>query len=158
MENWVHITFDCVPLRSIQQLPSGAEASPKFQQLVQRIQSAMDRHGRHNSYYLHNAQCVFHLTNTETVGMLRFGFEGTVLTNANDMKTQVVDIDVVLLGDTCDWLTEPIVQWFETTVRKAVKAEFDRYISAGDLDRTRERIEELQQATENSGGFLGMGL
>ena len=81
-----------------------------------------------------------------------------MLTNSEDDRTQSVDLDVTLQGDTCDWLTEPIVRWFEATVRRAIKVEFDRYISAGDLDRTRERIEALNRTSEDAGGFLGMGL
>ncbi|MDP7378898.1 MAG: hypothetical protein QF516_12415, partial [Pirellulaceae bacterium] len=114
--------------------------------------------GRHNAYYLYNARCVFHLTNSESLGMLDFRFEGTLLTNAEDMKTQVVELDVDMVGETCDWLTEPALRWFETTVHRAVKVEFDRYIAAGDLDRTRERMEQLEDETLSSGGFLGMGL
>ena len=158
MESCVKITFDCLPLRSLPQVSSPTEGSPKFQELVGRIEAAIKRYGRHNAYYLYNARCVFHLTNSESLGMLDFRFEGTLLTNAEDMKTQVVELEVDMVGETCDWLTEPALRWFETTVHRAVKVEFDRYIAAGDLDRTRERMEQLEDETLSSGGFLGMGL
>ena len=31
-------------------------------------------------------------------------------------------------GSTCDWLTDPVVAWFQDTVRQAVTADFDLYI------------------------------
>jgi hypothetical protein len=39
-----------------------------------------------------------------------------------------------------------------------VAVEFDRYISAGDLAQTVERIARLQAETEGRGGFVGMYL
>ena len=75
MESCVKITFDCLPLRSLPQDSSPTEGSPKFQELVGRIQSAIKRYGRHNAYYLYTARCVFHLTNSESLGMLDFRFE-----------------------------------------------------------------------------------
>jgi hypothetical protein len=39
-----------------------------------------------------------------------------------------------------------------------VAVEFDRYIEAGDLDRARKRMEKIQAASDESGGYLGMYL
>jgi uncharacterized protein (UPF0335 family) len=44
------------------------------------------------------------------------------------------------------------------TVREAVKIEFDRYIAAGELQRTIARIARLESESNAGGGFLGMGL
>ena len=136
----VEITFDCVPLRSIGRLDVPIDASPAFRALCERVKEAVQRHGLHNTYYLHNARCTYRLTSDERIGMLQFGFE------------------VELLRETCDWLAEPIVAWFRETVHRAVIVEFDRYIAAGDLDRTVQRLETIQAESDAHGGFLGMGL
>ncbi len=154
----VEIVFDCFPLRSISRLQSSVDASPKFQQLCQRIQKAAEKHGLYNSYYLHNARCTYHLTNDPQIGMLEFAVEGTVLTDSEDQKTLRADLDVQLRRDTCDWLTEPVVAWFRETVNRAVIVEFDRYIAAGDLEQTIRRLEHVNEASDEHGGFLGMGL
>ncbi len=154
----VTIRFDCLPLRSVTSLEPNPEASPKFRLLLERIGRAIDKHGRHNSYFLHQGRAEYRLTNAPEIGGLSFAFEGTVLTDAEDMRTMSADLDIRLVGDTCNWLTEPVVAWFQTTVKRAVTVEFDRYIDAGDRDRARERIESLRSQAEGSGGFLGMGL
>ena len=154
----VEITFDCVPLRSIGRLDVPIDASPAFQALCERVKEAVQRHGLHNAYYLHNARCTYRLTNDERIGMLQFGFEGSVLTDAEDRKTVRADLRVELLRETCDWLAEPIVAWFRETVNRAVIVEFDRYIAAGDLDRTIQRLETIQAESDAHQGFLGMGL
>jgi hypothetical protein len=55
-------------------------------------------------------------------------------------------------------LTGPVAAWFAETVSYAVRAEFDRYIAAGDLQRTIERLQRVQQESDAHRGFLGMGL
>ena len=158
MERWVEIEFDCLPLRSIGRVDVPLDASPKYQQFCQRVQAAMEKHGAHNAYYLHNARCRFHLTNHPELGLLEFRFEGTLLTDASDTRSAHADLEVSLERETCAWLTEPIVQWFQDTVRRAVLVEFDRYIEAGDLEKTRQRIATLQAASDEAGGFVGMYL
>jgi len=158
MTQWVKISFDCVPLRSIARLDVPLDASPKYRQKLERIKQAIERHGNHNSYYLHNARCIYHLVNSEELGVLEFSLEGTVLTNDTDQKTQHADLQVELVRETCDWLTQPVVQWFQQTVEQSVKVEFDRYIAAGDLDQTRQRIAKLQQQADEAGGYVGLYL
>jgi hypothetical protein len=158
MDRWVEISFDCLPLRSVGRLDIPLDASPKFRAQCERIKAAIEKHGAHNTYYLHHAECVFHLTNQPDVGMLQFSFEGTVFTDAMDQKTVRSDLAVELVRETCDWLTEPIVAWFSSSVAFAVEAEFDRYIAAGDLSKAVERIEKIRAASDESGGFLGMYL
>jgi hypothetical protein len=101
---------------------------------------------------------VFHLTNSPDIGMIDFRFEGTVLTDPTDQRTEICTLQVELVRETCDWLTEPVVHWFNETVTHAVQAEFDRYIAAGTLSQTIERIEKIQAASDQSGGYLGMYL
>ena len=155
---YVEITFDCLPLRSIGRMDIPLDASPKFRAKCERIKAAIAAHGSTNTFYLHNAACVYHLTNEPALGMLHFEFDGTVMTDEVDRKTIAAHLDVTLKRETCEWLTEPIVAWFKDTVARAVKIEFDRYIAAGDLKRTEERFAKVQAEIEKSGGFLGMGL
>jgi hypothetical protein len=158
MSRWVEITFDCLPLRSVGRLDVPLDASPVFRALCERIKAAIDTHGSFNTYYLYNAACVFHLVNREDLGMIHFRFEGTVFTNNSDLQTERADLTVELVKETCDWLKEPIVDWFRETVMQAVCVEFDRYIAAGDLDKAKRRMEELRAQADQSGGYMGMYL
>jgi hypothetical protein len=154
----VEISFECLPLRSVGRMDIPLDASPRFRELCERIKQAIGRHGSHNSYFLHDAQCIFHLTNQPDVGTLEFRFQGTVLTDPQDRETIATDLDVTLIRETCDWLTEPVVAWFNETVSKAVQIEFNRYIFAGDLEQTKQRMAALQARADQEGGYLGMYL
>jgi hypothetical protein len=158
MTRWVEITFDCLPLRTVSRLDAPLDASPRFRARCERIKQALEKHGTHNTYYLYNAACVFHLVNHPDVGRLEFEFEGTVLTDTDDTRAISCDLDAQLVRETCDWLREPIVQWFSETVCRAVTAEFDRFIAAGDLEKARQRAAQLKAACDESGGFMGMYL
>jgi len=158
VQRWVDITFDCLPLRSVTRLDVPLDASPGHRALVQRVKAAIKKHAAHNSYYLYRARCVYRLSNDDRVGMLEYRFEGTVMTDTDDRRADRADLQVELLSETCPWLTEPVVKWFEHTVPRSVLVEFDRFIEAGDLQQTQQRIEKLQSAADEAGGFLGMGL
>lgn len=158
MSRWVEIDFNCLPLRSVTCFASPVDASHKEIELYQRLREAAKKHGLHNTYYLHGGKCVFHLTNHEQIGMLEFRFEGTVLTDTQDMKIVDYDLTVELASEVCDWLVTPVVDWFAESVRQAVKIDFDRFIAAGDLDKTIQRIERLMAENDAKGGFLGLGL
>lgn len=158
MNRHVDISFDCLPLRSVGRLDIPIDASPKYRARCEQIKHALETHGSFNSYYLYNARCVFHLTNSDEIGMLEFRFEGTALTDTSDQLTERCDLKVELLRETCDWLTEPIVEWFRETVPKSVAVEFDRYIAAGDLAQAVKRIERIQAEADKQGGYVGMYL
>ncbi len=158
MGQYVEITFECLPLRSVARFDVPLDASPEFRTFCERVKRAAEKHGLHNSYYLHHAHSIYHLTNAPEVGMLDFRFEGTVLTDGEDRNAVQADLDVHLDAETCDWMTERTVDWFRETVRQAVLVEFTRFAAAGDLERTIERIERLNAAADARGGFLGMGL
>lgn len=158
MSQSVDISFDCIPLRSMARFDVPLDATPEQKALGERIRTAVQRHGAFNTFYLCDAKCVFHLTNHPEIGMLQFAFEGTVMTDQEDQKTVGCDLTIELEQEVCDWLTAPIVEWFKETVAEAVKIEFDRYIQAGDLQKTVERLERLQAESATHGGFLGMGL
>jgi hypothetical protein len=158
MTQYVEIVFSCLPLRSIGRLDIPIDASPKFQARCNRIKAAMEKHGSFNSYYLYDAACKFRLTNEPEFGMIEFRFDGTVLTDDDDQQTVSADLNVELVRETCDWLKQPIVDWFRETVTHAVKTEFNLYIKAGDLEKTKQRVAQLQAQTEEQGGYLGMYL
>lgn len=158
MSQWVQVTFDCLPLRSITRLDIPLDASPKYRAFCERVKTAMQVHGTFNAYYLYNATCIYHLTNHADVGMLEFQFEGTVFTDTADRHSERADLRVELRRETCDWMTEPVVTWFRDTVIRTVLVEFDRYIEAGDLLKARERLAKLQAASDESGGYLGLYL
>jgi hypothetical protein len=158
MQRYVEVMFDCLPLRSIGRLDIPIDASPRYRARCERIKGAIETHGSHNTYYLYNAHCIFHLTNTPDLGMLDFSFEGTVMTDDTDEHAAHAHLEVALERETCDWLTEPVVTWFKETVPRAVMAEFDRYIAAGDLEQAKRRIEALQAKADQTGGYMGMYL
>ena len=159
MSNFVDISFDCLPLRSVPRFDAPLDdAPPEALEFARRVRRAVSKHGQFNTYFLHNAQCVFHLTNDEKIGMVAFQFEGTVLTDGDDLRTLGSDLEIELAGEVCDWLTADAVAWLEETVSHAVRVEFDRYICAGDLERTIERHEKLRAESDAGGGYLGMGL
>ena len=118
----------------------------------------MDRHGLHNTFFLYNALCTFHLTNAPDQGVIQFRFQGTVFTDEADKTTVRTDLEVHLKKETCEWANESVLQWFEQTVEKAVQVEFDRYIAAGDLEQAQERLKQIQSASDDASGFLGMYL
>lgn len=158
MNRFVDITFDCLPLRSLTRLDIPIDASPKYQALCERILQAIATHGTLNTYYVYNARCTFHLTNNPELGSIEFVFDGTVMTDPSDQKTHRCHLDVRLERETCDWLIEPAVVWLRDSVAQAVSVEFDRFIEAGDLAQTLERIRRQQAQTDAAGGFVGMYL
>lgn len=155
---WVDIEFDCLPLRGVTRLDVPVDASPLYEQFVLRVKAAIERHGTHNTYYLHRGKCVYHLTNQADLGEVAFSFEGTVMTDTEDLRTRSVELNVELRRETCSWLNEPAVGFLSESIRHAVTAEFDRFIAAGDLKKTEERIELIQKQVEEGGGFVGMYL
>jgi hypothetical protein len=155
---YVEIAFDCLPLRTVGRLDIPIDASPKYRERCERVKREIERHGTHNAYYLYHASCAFHLTNDPDHGMLEFSFDGTVLTDSTDQRTDQAHLHVELVRETCDWLTEPVVDWFRETVSQAVKREFDLYIAAGSLEQTQKRIAELQAKADEAGGYVGLYL
>ena len=154
----VEITFECTPLRSVPRLDIPLDASPGYRRRLERMQRAVGRHGTRNAYYLTAGVCTFRFTNDPASGWVRFAFEGTTLTDDADARTVGSDLEIALETETCDWLTQPAVEWLRLSVKHAVEAEFDRYIAAGDLSRALDRLAREQAAIDAAGGFLGMNL
>lgn len=122
------------------------------------MQRAVAAHGTRNAYYMSDGACTFRFTNDAATGWVRFSFAGTVLTDDADLHTIGSDLDIAIDVETCDWLTQPAVEWLAVSVKHAVETEFDRYIAAGDLAKARERIALEQAKIDESGGYLGMNL
>lgn len=156
--SWVEVEFDCMPLRSVTRVDVPIDASPKLAEKIRRVKAALEKHGALNSYYLHNASCVYHLTNDPAQGMMEYEFEGVVLTDEQDLQARSCDLLVSLKRETCSWLTQSIVQWLAETVQRNVLIEFNRYILAGDLTKTIERLEQVHKASDEAGGYVGMYL
>ena len=123
MNRWVDISFDCLPLRSVTRLDIPLDASPKFRAKCERIKQAIETHGTHNTYYLHQAHCAFHLTNDPNVGMVRFFFEGTIFTDHTDARAEHAHLTVTLDGETCEWLTPSDLEFLSRSVTPAVLVE-----------------------------------
>lgn len=156
--SWVEIVFDCLPLRTVTRVDIPIDASPVLAEKMLRVKEAIQKHGVLNTYFLHNARCRFHFTNDPRDGMVEFNFDGTVLTDAADLHTKSCDLRVALARETCSWLNQTIVDWLTGSVQRAVQLEFDRYIQAGDLKQVQERVERIQRASDEAGGFVGMYL
>ncbi len=154
----VAIEFECTPLRSVPRLDIPLDASPGYRARLERFQQAIGRHGTRNTYYITNATCTFRLTNDPDSGWVRFTVEGTVITDESDAKTVGSDLDIRLATETCDWLTQPAVEWLALSAKHAVEVEFDRYSAAGDLSRAVARLAHEQAESDAAGGFLGMNL
>ncbi|MFM9059172.1 MAG: hypothetical protein ACKOSQ_08620 [Planctomycetaceae bacterium] len=154
----VAITFECTPLRSVPRFDIPLDASPGYRRRVERLQRAVGRHGTRNAYYLTDGACTFRFTNDADGGWVRFAFEGTLLTDEADARTIGSDLEIALDLETCDWLTQPAVEWLKLSAKHAVEAEFDRYIAAGDLSRALDRLAREQAASDAAGGYLGMNL
>lgn len=154
----VEITFECTPLRGVPRLDIPIDASPGFRRRLERMQRAVARHGTRNSYYLTDGRCTFRFTNDPDIGWVGFAVEGTVLTDELDRRTVGSDLTIELDRETCDWLTQPAVAWLLQSAKRAVEVEFDRFIAAGDLARSLDRLNREQAASDAAGGYLGMNL
>jgi hypothetical protein len=145
-------------MRTVSRLDAPLDASPKLTEKIRRIQLALETHGTFNTYYLHNAACIFHLTNDVSNGLLEFEFEGTLFTDAEDVRTARTDLTVTLVRENCSWLNQQIVDWMAESVRHAITVEFNRYVEAGDLAKTQQRLEQIEKSVDDQQGYLGMYL
>jgi hypothetical protein len=157
MKPVVDIAFDCLPLRSVGRVDVPLDASPAFRARCERLQRAIDAHGTENAYYLYNSRCIFRLANSEVENMLRFSFEGTVLTDRSDAKADRAVLAVELQAQTCGSVPAEVLDWFREVVKKAVLIEFDHFIAAG---RLAQRVTDLGtvDSVADLAGFAGMNV
>jgi hypothetical protein len=133
MQPNVDIAFDCLPLRSVGRVDVPLDASPAFRARCEELQRAIDTHGTENAYFLYNTRCVFRLANSEVENMVRFTFDGTLLTDRSDYKADRAELAIELAAETCGTIPPDVLAWFRGVVRRAVLIEFDHFIAAGSL-------------------------
>jgi hypothetical protein len=154
---YVDISFDCLPLRAVGRTDVPLDASPSFRARTEHLKRVVEAHGAENAYFLYNAHCVYRLANSEIDGMLRFSFEGAVVTDASDAKAERGDLDVELVGETCGGVPRHVLSWLECAVEQAVLIEFDRFIAAGMLAHRVGELGEVKQLADLA-DFSGMNL
>jgi hypothetical protein len=150
----VGITFDCLPLRAVGRLDVPIDASPALRARVEQLQRAIEVHGTSNAYFLYNTRCVFRLANSDVENMLRFSFDGTVLTDRSDCKADKADLAVELTAETCGTVPADVLAWFRGVVRRAVLIEFDHFIAAGSLAARVSDLSQIESIAALS-GFAG---
>jgi hypothetical protein len=153
----VLIQFDCYPFRSATRLDIPMDAPEEFQELCRRFVMALRQHGTSHTYYLHSATVEFRLSNGPGA-RVKFAFEGTAWTDAEDRKTTRLDIATRLLESDFGPLEAEVERFFVEAVEQAVTAEFDRYIEAGELEKSVQRAKAAMLQSEQSGGYMGMGI
>ena len=157
MQPVVDIAFDCLPLRSVGRVDVPLDASPPFRARCERLRKSIDRHGTENAYFLYNTRCTYRLANSDIENMLRFSFDGTVITDRSDGKAERADLAIALTAETCGPLAPDVLQWFSRVVERAVLIEFNHFISAG---RLAERVSQLGKVDSiaDIGDFTGMNV
>jgi hypothetical protein len=134
MQPVVDIAFDCLPLRSVGRVDIPLDASPGYRARGERLARAIEQHGTENAYFLYNTRCVYRLANSDIDNMLRFSFDGVVLTDSSDAKAARADLAIELRSETTGPLFPDVLAWFRRVVERAVLIEFDHFIAAGRLD------------------------
>jgi hypothetical protein len=157
MDPVVDIEFDCLPLRSVGRVDVPLDASPAFRQRCERLKQAIDTYDNQNAYFLYNTQCMYRLANSEIANMLRFTFDGTLLTDRSDYKADRADLDVQLTAETCGGVPPAALLWLRGVVRRAVLVEFDRFIAAGQLAARVQELGDVESLTSVS-DFAGMNV
>ncbi len=157
MQPVVDIGFDCLPLRLIARVDIPIDASPEFRAQCERLQQATKKHSGENAYFLYNTRCTYRLANSDIDNMLRFSFDGTVLTDRSDCKADHADLEVILTAETCNGVPPAALDWLQGIVARAVLIEFDRFIADG---RLAARVEQLGSvdSIHNLAGFAGMNV
>ncbi|MCC7476351.1 MAG: hypothetical protein IT425_13230 [Pirellulales bacterium] len=157
MEPNVDIAFDCLPLRLVGRVDVPLDASPTLRTRSERLRAALVQFEIERAYYLYNTRCTFRLANSEIDNMLRFSFEGVVLTDRSDCKANQAELSIELVAETCGGVPATVYEWLQGTIRRAVLIEFDRFIAAGQLANRVAELGTVENATSLS-GFGGLGV
>ncbi len=157
MPDAVTIVFECLPFRLVGHSGMPLDASDEQQALWRRFRAAMAKHGTANTYFLYNADCVFRLSNGQD-GYLRFVFEATVKTDEKDATPIDVDLVCRLAESDYDRLAFDVQDFFREAVRRAVLAEFQLFIDAGNLKRALAQREHILREWDRTRGFIGMDI
>jgi hypothetical protein len=157
MQPVVDIAFDCLPLRSLPRVDIPLDASPAFRARCERLRKALEAHPGENAYYLYNTRCTYRLANSDIENMLRFSFEGTLVTDRSDCKADRADLDIILTAETCGGVPPAAMDWLRGIVRQAVLIEFDRFIAEGQLAARKDELGGADSIA-NICGFAGMNV
>src|SRR3954447_7808715 len=157
MQPLVDIAFECLPLRSVARVDVPLDASPAFRARCERLQQATEAHAGENAYFLYNTRCTYRLANSDIENMLRFSFDGTLLTDRSDWKAEHADLNVILTAETCGGVPTAAMDWLRSIVTRAVLIEFDRFIADGQLG---DRIKQLGSvdSINDVADFAGMNV
>jgi hypothetical protein len=153
----VDIAFDCLPLRSVGRVDIPLDASPAYRARCELLLEAIDKYGAANTYFLYNTRCVYRLANSEIDNMLRFTFDGIIVTDRSDGRADRAELAVKLVSETCFRMPPEVLAWFSRVVEQAVLIEFNLFISAGQLA---EHVQDLGQfdSIHDIAHFSGMNL
>jgi hypothetical protein len=157
MQPVVDIAFDCLPLRSIARVDIPIDASPDHRARSERLRRAFDAYAGENAYFLYNTRCTYRLANSDIDNMLRFSFDGTVLTDRSDCKADRTDLDIVLTAETCGGIPPAALDWLRGIIQRAVLIEFDRFIEDGQLAERIKQLGSIDSVTDVA-GFAGMNV
>jgi hypothetical protein len=157
MQPVVDIAFDCLPLRSIARVDIPLDASPGFRARSERLQQAFNAYAGENAYFLYNTRCTYRLANSDIDNMLRFSFDGTVLTDRSDCKADRADLNIVLIAETCGGVPLTALDWLRGIIQRAVLIEFDRFIEDGHLAARVKQLGSIDSITDVA-GFAGMNV
>lgn len=157
MKPLVDIAFDCLPLRSVGRVDVPLDASPAFRARCQQLQRALETNGAENAYFLYNTRCVFQLANSDVDNMVRFSFDGIVITDRSDGKADRADLAVELTAETCGRVPGDVLAWFRGVVERSVLIEFDHFIAAGSLAARVAQLGKVASVADLA-GFAGMGV
>jgi hypothetical protein len=157
MKPVVDIAFDCLPLRSVSRVDVPIDASPGFRKRCERLQQALDKHGSDNAYFLYNTRCTYRLANSDIDNMLRFSFDGTVLTDRSDGRADRADLLIELKAETCVPMSPEVLAWFRRIVERAVLIEFNHFIAAGALAKRVDDLGRVESVASVS-DFAGMNV
>jgi hypothetical protein len=157
MQPIVDIAFDCLPLRLVARVDIPLDASPAFRARCQRLRQAIHAHTGENAYFLYNTRCTYRLANSDIDNMLRFSFDGTLLTDRSDCKADRADLNVVLTAETCGGVPPAALNWLSGVINRAVLIEFDRFIADGQLALRFDELEDISSIA-NIDSFAGMNV
>ena len=157
MQPNVDIAFDCLPLRSVGRVDVPLDASPAYRERCERLQRAIEKYGAANTYFLYNTRCVYKLANSDIDNMLRFTFDGVVVTDRSDGRAERAELTVKLTSETCGPMSPDVLAWFGRVVERAVLIEFNHFIAAGQLEARVAGLGQVDSIADVA-DFTGMNM
>jgi hypothetical protein len=91
-------------------------------------------------------------------GFVRFVFEATVKTDEKDERPIDIDLACRLAESDFERISPEVQDFFREAVRRAVLAEFQLFINAGNLKRALAQREHILREWDRTRGFIGMDI